>query len=675
MKAKKSLIKQFTVRIMLLVAVIIVCLSAISISFIRNSTEKALRTTMEETSALIATKLGDEVIALDTLAKSILSQFRLTKAEEPAQLQAYMKQFKEQYALRSLDVLDENFRSIVTGAVTDDTAILTQAGGKTYLGDPVILGDGEIYFPFVCPVNDYFVVMQIPYTRFETIISSVQLGESGSTYVINKAGLTVLHKSKQVVLDKEDTVALYQAGDKQLKNLAAMEENMAKGETGFGYYSYNKVNKFGSYDPIPNTEGWSVNVTGAEKEFMSAVTTSIYLIIGASLIFFALSAFVTIMSMRRITRPLQSISTAIERIYEGDLSVDLAIKREDEIGLMSKQLNGMVEIFRTLIHDISRVLGAISNKDLTVSTNSDYPGEFDTINVSLKTIVQDLNDVMNQFDLAAGQVRLGAEQVSAGAQGLAQGTTEQASSVQELAATVSDLAQQLNHNAEHSKQASEMAQQATVAISSSNEQMQQLMRAMTEIDAQSKEIGKIIKTIEDIAFQTNILALNAAVEAARAGVAGKGFAVVADEVRNLAAKSAEAAKNTTTLIEGSIRSVSEGVRLARSTADELVQVVVGANETTDLILQITKATNEQSLALAQITTGLDQISAVVQTNSATSEQSAASSQELSAQAQVLTARIEEFHLDGRQNQSYAYGSGAAAAGKAYQDDPYSVSRY
>ncbi len=230
-----------------------------------------------------------------------------------------------------------------------------------------------------------------------------------------------------------------------------------------------------------------------------------------------------------------------------------------------------------------------------------------------------------------------ANQTAASSHALAQGATEQAASVVELSNSVNDIRSKINDNATNAKKASQMALEATSAIQSSNIQMQKLVSSMNTMESQSHEIRKIIKTIEDIAFQTNILALNAAVEAARAGVAGKGFAVVADEVRNLAAKSADAAKNTTTLIEDSVASIVEGVRLAGITATELNKAVDNVTTTTNVIAEITKVSGEQAQAVSQVSMGIDQISSVVQTNSATSEETAAASQELSAQVKKLNS--------------------------------------
>ena len=271
-----------------------------------------------------------------------------------------------------------------------------------------------------------------------------------------------------------------------------------------------------------------------------------------------------------------------------------------------------------------------------------FIGDFKNIEDSITRFIISMSKTIKNLEQTSSVVTNSAEQVSDNAQVLARGATEQAASLQELLATITEVNEHVKINAVNTRKADEMSQGANAAIADSNEQMNKLRAAMADINTSSLEISKIIKTIEDIAFQTNILALNAAVEAARAGAAGKGFAVVADEVRNLATKSSEAAKNTTALIEASVMSVNSGVTLTELTAKDLNAVVSGAQETADFIVQIREATEEQARLLSEVTTGIGQVSEVVQTNSATAEESAAASEELSGQAEMLDSILSGF---------------------------------
>lgn len=300
-----------------------------------------------------------------------------------------------------------------------------------------------------------------------------------------------------------------------------------------------------------------------------------------------------------------------------------------------------------MIGEISTITNQIGNGNLNIESIQPYHGDFANISNALNAIIKTLNDLLGDINLAAEQVNSGANQVSDGSQSLAQGSTEQASSVQELTASITEIAEQTKHNAVDANKAKELAAAVMEYAVKGNHHMTEMQTSMTEINQSSKNISKIIKVIDDIAFQTNILALNAAVEAARAGQQGKGFAVVAEEVRTLAARSADAAKGTTALIEGSINKVQTGTRIADETAKALREIVDGIMKTSDLVGNIAAASNEQATNITQINVGVDQVAQVIQHNSATAEESAAASEELSSQAEILKAMINQFQLRKR----------------------------
>ncbi len=345
-----------------------------------------------------------------------------------------------------------------------------------------------------------------------------------------------------------------------------------------------------------------------------------------------------------ITKPIKSAVEASEEMAKGNLNAHPLYVSKDEAGILCESMRTSMASIKLYIDIIADAMAEMERGNFVIESKTQFVGDFSRIQSSIRGFINNMSNTLMQIRVAADQVSSGADQVSCGAQALAQGATEQASSVEELSASISEISQQVKDNADNSASANDMATQATDAIATSNEQMKKLMEAMQNINIKSSEISKIIKTIEDIAFQTNILALNAAVEAARAGTAGKGFAVVADEVRNLAGKSAEAAKNTTALIEDTVNSVGEGVKLAEVTAKDLIGAVDSVKQTTEIISGITAASNEQATSIAQVTIGVDQISAVVQTNSATSEESAAASEELSSQATMLNELVSRFNL-------------------------------
>ncbi len=385
--------------------------------------------------------------------------------------------------------------------------------------------------------------------------------------------------------------------------------------------------------------------TDAEQYYQQSVRMQTLLII--ALIGIALLSLAVLMMFwrsiaRGLTRPIAEIEAAAAQMAEGNLDVSIGYHSRDELGLLAQSMRAMAQTLRAYIQNISDVLGELAGGNFTSTVDQDFIGDFAPIKESMMGIERSLSRTLVQIDRAAEQVASGADQVSGGAQALSQGATEQASAIEQLSATVEEIAQQIRKTAEHAQQSNQMAIQTGEEIEHGAHQMQQLVAAMGEISATTDQIGKIIKAIDDIAFQTNILALNAAVEAARAGAAGKGFAVVADEVRNLAGKSAEAAKDTTELIENSIHAVKNGSSIAAETAAALENIREKAHESGLLVDEIAKASGEQTNAVVQITQGLEQVSAVVQTNSATAEESAAASEELTSQAYMLKEMVKQF---------------------------------
>lgn len=372
-------------------------------------------------------------------------------------------------------------------------------------------------------------------------------------------------------------------------------------------------------------------------------------VIVALIVIAALSVLMAIYIIRGINRPVSELDNVARKIAEGDLDQSITYKSKDELGTLATNFNktvGRLRNYVSYINEISGVLRQIAGGNLVFDLTLNYEGEFAKVKQALEEISLSLNDTLGQINQAADQVSSGSDQVSSGAQALSQGATEQASSIQELAATINEISTQVKDTAANANEVREQTDQTGDQVATSNEQMQEMIAAMTEISDKSGQISRIIKTIEDIAFQTNILALNAAVEAARAGEAGKGFAVVADEVRNLASKSSEASKSTAALIEGTVQAVEKGTEIANATAESLFAVVESTKGVVASVDKIASAADQQADSIAQVTLGIDQISSVVQTNSATAEESAAASEELSSQAQVMKGLVGRFTLRG-----------------------------
>lgn len=345
-----------------------------------------------------------------------------------------------------------------------------------------------------------------------------------------------------------------------------------------------------------------------------------------------------------VIKPVKEASAVLSEMAKGNLSKRVEGNFKGDHALIKDALNSTLDEISVYINDISYVLSGMANADLDIEVTRDYKGDFIEIKEALNHIIASFNNILTEFSNAADQVAAGAGQVSEGSTSLSQGTTEQASSIQELTASITQLSSQTRDNANSANQANVFTEKAKDIAENGNSRMHQLLESMQEIATSSNNISRIIKVIDDIAFQTNILALNAAVEAARAGQHGKGFAVVAEEVRNLAMRSAQAAKETTALIEGSINSVELGSNHADTTAQALEQIVEDISSAAELVSSIAAASNEQASAIVQINEGVQQVSHVVQANSATAEQSAASSEELSSQARLLKEQVGRFKL-------------------------------
>lgn len=478
-------------------------------------------------------------------------------------------------------------KAIETKGLTISDLIISRASGAK-----VIAICAPVY------VNGNFrgaVISTIDFALITDVIEETKIATEGYAYLIDitgeNAGTLVSHPTTEYI---DDAVSLYSFDNAPL---SAFTDLMISDTSGGGYYEFKGDNKYVEFQQIEN---WTLAITANEDDLEATARNILMITIVVIILSLIISSIVgLIMVKMMIVKPISVLESAMEQAGEGNLDVYLENNSKDEIGNLSRSFMKMID---------------------------------------------NIHHVVTSINTASDQVASGSNQVSDSSMSLSQGATEQASSIEELIATINQIAEQTQGNATNAGEAKSIVESTRTHAEQGNQQMIGMLGAMSTINESSNNISKIIKVIDDIAFQTNILALNAAVEAARAGQHGKGFAVVAEEVRNLAARSADAAKETTALIEGSISNVSSGTQIANDTATALNEIVEGISKASELVHDIAIKSNEQAIGVQQVNVGINQISDVVHTTSATAQETAAASEELSGQADFLKQQVSTFKL-------------------------------
>ena len=661
----KSIQKKITACFLILVTVAALLCGSVGIFSVYTSNQSRLEEELKSLASLAADRVSYELTSYQGAAASLgmvpqLSDDTVTTAQK----QELVNRWAESYNMERGNLLDKNGKSLFDGNDYSDREYFQSAiEGNIFISTPTISKTtGELSIMVAAPVwkggvpNSEVtgVVYFVPPEEFLCdIMSSIHTSEHSGAYMLDKNGTTIA----DVVMDTIATENIEEEAqsDSSLSALASIHEKMHEGKTGFGTYTIDGISKYVAYAPVPGTDDWSIAVTSHTSDLMGATYRSIIIISVLEVVVLVVSSLLSIWLAKGIASPIRACTKRLSLLEKGDLTTPAPqVKSQDEVGVLAHSTESIVNSLNTLFSDIAHVTGEMAQGNFAVHSQhyEVYQGDFSSVLKSLQNIKYSLSDTLRQIDTAAAQVSAGADQVSSGAQALAQGATEQASAVQELSATSADINSGVQNNSDAAKTAKDKANDAGAQVALSNEKMSELREAMTTILDGHEQIGQIIATIENIAFQTNILALNAAVEAARAGSAGKGFAVVADEVRNLASKSDQAAKQTKELIEHSALNVENGSRLSEEVSAALEETASLTGSAVEFIDQVVDNVVNQAESISQIAEGIDQISSVVQTNSATAEQSAAASEELSGQAQIMKELISRFTLSEQNNENH-----------------------
>ncbi|MCG8334656.1 MAG: methyl-accepting chemotaxis protein [Proteobacteria bacterium] len=580
-------------------------------------------------------KLGESKVFASSLGDSFLARSSRKKAVEELD-----QEIENSPYYLGISILNNSGESVVTSGnkesgLKDQELVNNVLSGETLVSDLTYSEQAEsAVFTVISPIKSSgnplgIILAEISLGPFaKKFIEDIKIGKSGFLYVVNKAGQVLVHPDEDYVNSQNISEFNWEEN--------TFEDGILKND-----YTWKGQAKTDIIIQIPLLE-WLVVTSVEQADMIAPAQKTTYLNLAISIVILILVGLITLYLGSKITNPLLKADIIMSRFRDGDFSVRMNHQSDDEIGRVGASIDDLAKDLQSAIDDINTVMRQVANGDLTTRIQVQLKGDLNDLKHNINSSVELLEEALVDVISTSGQVNISAQELSSSAQSLANGTTQQAASLEETSSSMSEVEMRARRNTENADQAKQLTKTMSEVVDRGDSQMGEMLESMNHINRTSTEISKIIKVIDEIAFQTNLLALNAAVEAARAGKYGKGFAVVAEEVRNLAARSAEAAKNTTELIENSVKEVEKGVIRADKTAEVLKQVKESVSKVDDMVSDIAAASEEQKKGIEEINNGIVQINNVVQQNSSISEETASSSDELSNQANQLDSIVSKF---------------------------------